>query len=139
MGEHHDEIRAAGGDVVAVFQYRAEPTFHFCRKRGVPFDCLGDPEREAYHAVGLERGPAKEYIGPQLARGFIRAARKGAFAGNPQGGDVAQRPGTFVIASDGTVAFAHYSKDSADNPSTEELLQVVSELTGAGATGPTSR
>ena len=43
-------------------------------------------------------------------------------------GDVAQRPGTFVLARDGTVAFAHYSKDSSDNPDTAELLRVVRTL-----------
>jgi peroxiredoxin len=125
LGEHHEEFREAGADIVAIFQYRAEPTFHFCRKRGVPFDCLGDPEREAYHAVGLERGSAKEYLGPQLAKGFVRAARKGAFAGNPQGGDVAQRPATFVVSPEGTVLYAHYNKDSADHPSIDEMLDTV--------------
>ena len=125
MGEHHEEIRDAGGDVVAIFQYRAEPTFHFCRKRHVPFDCLGDPEREGYHAVGLERGPAREYVGPQLAKGFLRAARHGAFAGNPQGGDVAQRPGTFVVSPEGEVLYAHYNKDSADHPPIEDVLDAV--------------
>jgi peroxiredoxin len=125
LGEHHEEFREAGADVVAIFQYRAEPTFHFCRKRGVPFDCLGDPEREAYHAVGLERGSAKEYVGPQLAKGFLRAARKGAFAGNPQGGDVAQRPGTFVVSPDGVVLYAHYNRDSADHPRLDDLLDAV--------------
>ena len=128
MGEAHEDIREAGGDVIAVFQYRADPTFHFCRKRGVPFDCLGDPEREGYHAVGLERGGAREYIGPQLAKGFLRAARKGAFTGSPQGGDVAQRPGTFVVGPDGKVAFAHYNKDSSDNPDTAEILETVRDL-----------
>jgi peroxiredoxin len=127
LGGHYEELTEAGADVVAVFQYRAEPTYHFCRKRDVPFDCLGDPEREAYHAVGLERGSPKEYVGPQLAKGFLRAARHGAFAGIPKG-DVAQRPGTFVVAPDGTVAFAHYNKDSADNPDTEELLRIVRGL-----------
>jgi peroxiredoxin len=127
LGEAHEEFRKAGADVVAVFQYRAEPTYNFCRKRDVPFDCLGDPERDAYHAVGLERGTAREFMGPQLVKGFVRAARKGSFAGVPRG-DVAQRPGTFVIARDGTVAFAHYSKDSSDNPDTAELLRVVRTL-----------
>ena len=124
MGEAHDEIRSAGGDVVAVFQYRADPTFHFCRKRDVPFDCLGDPQREGYHAVGLERGPAREYVGPQLAKGFLRAARHGALPGRPVG-DVAQRPGTFVVSPEGLVLYAHYHKDSADNPDTDEILRVV--------------
>jgi peroxiredoxin len=127
LGEQFEGLREQGADVVAVFQYRAQPTFHFCRKRRVPFDCLGDPERDAYHAVGLERGGASEYIGPQLAKGFLRAARHGALPGRPVG-DVAQRPGTFVVAPDGRVAFAHYNKDSSDNPSIEELLQVVEGL-----------
>jgi peroxiredoxin len=126
LGEAYDQFREAGADVVAIFQYRADPTYHFCRKRGVPFDCLGDPEREGYHAVGLERGSAKEVIGPQLAKGFLRAARHGALPGIPKG-DTAQRPGTFVVATDGTVAFAHYNKDSADNPPLDALLAVVHE------------
>ena len=41
---------------------------------------------------------------------------------------MAQRPGTFVLARDGTVAFAHYNKDSSDNPDTGELLRVVRSL-----------
>lgn len=130
MGEHYDEFRSSGADVVAIFQYRAEPTYNFCRKRGVPFDCLGDPGREAYHAVGLERGGPTEYIGPQLVKGFVRAARHGALPGKPVG-DVAQRPGTFVVAADGTVAYAHYNKDSSDHPPINDLLAVVSSLTPA--------
>ena len=133
MGEHHEEIREAGGDVIAVFQYRADPTFHFCRKRGVPFDCLGDPDRTAYHAVGLERGSAREYVGPQLVKGWLRAARHGSLPGRPAG-DVAQRPGTFVVAQDGTVALAHYNRDSSDHLKIEQLLRVVRGLSEA-ATG----
>lgn len=126
MGEAYEEFRAAGADVVAIFQYRAEPTYHFARKRDVPFDCLGDPEREAYHAVGLERGSAREYVGPQLVKGFVRAARHGQFGGIPKG-DVAQRPGTFVVSPEGRVVYAHYHMDSADNPSISELLVAVRE------------
>jgi peroxiredoxin len=124
LGEAHEEFRKAGADVVAVFQYRAEPTYNFCRKRNLPFDCLGDPERAAYHAVGLERGSAKEYVGPQLAKGFLRAARHGALPGRPVG-DVAQRPGTFVVSPEGRVLYAHYHRDSADNPPISEVLSAV--------------
>jgi peroxiredoxin len=124
LGEAHEEIRALGGDIVAVFQYRAEPTFHFCRKRDVPFDCLGDPDREAYHAVGLESGGPLEYLGPRAMMGWVRAAAHGKFGGVPKG-DVSQRPGTFVIARDGTVALAHYNRNSADNPSNQEVIAAV--------------
>jgi peroxiredoxin len=127
LGEHYEEIRKAGADVVAIFQYRADPTHHFCRKRDVPFDCLGDPERAAYHAVALERGGAREYVGPQLAKGFLRAARHGALPGIPKG-DTAQRPGTFVVGPDGRVAYAHYNKDSSDHPPIEDVLAAVRAL-----------
>jgi peroxiredoxin len=128
LGEAYDQFRAAGADIVAIFQYRADPTYHFCRKRGVPFDCLGDPERAGYHAVGLERGGAMEVVGPQLVKGFVRAARHGALPGIPKG-DTAQRPGTFVVSTEGQVLYAHYNKDSADNPETAEVLRVVQALT----------
>jgi peroxiredoxin len=124
LGEAQEEFRKAGADVVAIFQYRADPAYHFCRKRGVPYDCLGDPDREAYHAVGLERGSPKEYIGPQLAKGFLRAARHGGLPGLPKG-DVAQRPGTFVVSPEGIVLYAHYNKDSSDNPPMDDLLKAV--------------
>jgi peroxiredoxin len=124
LGEAQEEFRKAGADVVAIFQYRADPAYHFCRKRGVPYDCLGDPDREAYHAVGLERGSPKEYIGPQLAKGFLRAARHGGLPGLPKG-DVAQRPGTFVVSPEGVVLYAHYNKDSSDNPPLDDLLKAV--------------
>jgi peroxiredoxin len=119
-----EDIRGAGGDVLAVFQYRAEPTRNFCRQRRVGIDCLGDPERAAYEAVGLERGSLKEYLGPQLLSKFVRAARQGAFLGKPAG-DVAQRPGTFVIGTDGRVLLAHYNADSADNPPMDRVLDAV--------------
>jgi peroxiredoxin len=125
LDEAHEEFRKAGADVVAIFQYRAEPTYNFCRRRGIDdVTCLGDPERKAYHAVGLERGPASEYVGPQLAKGFLRAARHGALPGRPVG-DVAQRPGTFVVSPEGQVLYAHYHKDSADNPPIADLLAAV--------------
>jgi hypothetical protein len=121
-----DEIRAAGGDVVSVFMYRAAPTRNFCRQRKVELECLGDPDRVGYEAVGLERGGVREVASPRVALGAIRAAAKGAVVGDPQGGDVRQMPGTFVVAPDGRVAFAHYNRDQSDNPPMEAVLEAVS-------------
>lgn len=132
MGRAYEEIRAAGADAVAIFQYRAEPSRNFCRRRGVPFDCLGDPGREAYAAVGLERGSLKEYLGPRLAVRGLRALRQGAAPGIPKG-DVTQRPGTFVVDGEGKVVLAHYNEDSADNPPNERLLEAVRSAAGGAA------
>ncbi len=125
MDQASEEIGAAGGAVVAVFQYRPEPTKSFCRRRGVALDCFGDPDRAGFAAVGLEQGSAKEYVGPQLAKGFVKAALSRHVAGSPKGGDVSQRPGTFVVAPDGRVALAHYNEDSADNPSNDAVIAAV--------------
>ena len=133
MDRARDEIRAAGGDVLAVFQYRAAPTRNFCRRRDVSIDCLGDPERASYGAVGLEKGSAREYLGPQMAKRFVQAAASGHVVGDPEGGDVAQRPGTFVVASDGRVALAHYNRDSADNPSNDDVLGAVRDAAAGSA------
>jgi peroxiredoxin len=126
LGHAHEQIREAGGDVVAVFQYRAEPTRNFCRSRGVPFDCLGDPARAGYRAAGLGRGPRKEYIGLNVFRQRRRARQVGARVGIPKG-DVAQRPGTFVVSPAGTIAYVHYNRDSTDNPPVSEVLAAVEE------------
>jgi peroxiredoxin len=130
LDQARDEIEAAGGDVVAIFQYRSQPTRNFCRKRKVELDCLGDPDRASYATVGLERGDAAEYLGPQLAKRFAKAALAGHVGGNPEGGDVAQRPGTFVVGADGRVAMAHYNEDSADNPSNDAVIAAVRAVAG---------
>jgi peroxiredoxin len=130
LDQARDEIRAAGGDVVCVFMYRAEPTRNFCRQRNVDLECLGDPERKAYDAVGLDRGGAAELAAPRVALNALRAARKGAFGGNPQGGDVRQMPGTFVVGSDGHLLFAHYNGDQSDNPKIDDILTAVRSVAG---------
>ncbi len=125
MDQAREEIRAAGADVVSVFMYRAGPTRNFCRQREVEMECLGDPERKAYDAVGLERGGARELLSPKVAIGSLRAASKGAVVGDPQCGYVRQMPGTFVVGSDGTVLYAHYNRDQSDNPPIEAVLEAV--------------
>lgn len=125
MDEAREEIAAAGGDVVCVFQYRAAPTRNFCRQRKVELECLGDPEREAYHAVGLERAGLKDLYTPRVGIATLRAARKGAVVGDPQGGDVKQMPGTFVVGTDGRLRFAHYNRDQSDNPPMKRVLEAV--------------
>jgi peroxiredoxin len=124
LDEARDEIREAGGDVVCVFQYRAEPTRNFCRQREVELECLGDPDREGYDAVGLEQGGMKELASPKVAIRALGAAAKGSVAGKPEG-DTRQMPGTFVVGRDGKLVYAHYNEDQSDNPPTEEVLEAV--------------
>ncbi len=111
--------------MVCVFMYRAHPTRNFCRQREVGLECLGDPERAAFRAVGLARGGVRELASPKVALGAIRAASHGAVVGDPQGGDVRQMPGTFVVGTDGEIRYAHYNRDQSDNPPIEAVLAAV--------------
>lgn len=131
MDQAREEISRLGGDIVTIFQYRAEPTRNFCRRRGVDLDCLGDPDREGYHAVGLERGSLKDYAGPKMATRTVKAIASGHLVKSPKGGDVAQLPGTFVVDPSGRVAFAHYNRDSSDNPANEPVIAAVREAAAA--------
>jgi hypothetical protein len=71
----------------------------------------------------------KEYLGPKVWLRWPRAARVGAHVGKPQG-DVAQRPGTFVLDTGGRVVFAHYNGDSTDNPRSEDVVEAVKRAAG---------
>lgn len=127
MGEDHEEIRSAGGEVVAIFQYEASDTEEFCRERGAPFDCLGDKDLDAYDAVGLGKGKLTQYLGPQMIKETVKAATEGHLVGSPQGGDVSLNPGTFVVDRQGRVVLAHYNADSADNAPSGDVLEAVRE------------
>jgi peroxiredoxin len=129
LGRAYHQIRGAGGDALAVFQYGAESTERFCISRGVPFDCLGDPARHGYRSVALGRGPRKEYLSLKVLRQRRRVRSVGARPGIPRG-DVAQRPGTFVVDAAGKVVFAHYNEDSTDNAEVSDVLEAVETAAG---------
>jgi hypothetical protein len=131
LDQAREEVDRLGGGIVAVFQYRAEPTRSFCRRREVDLECLGDPDRGGYRAVGLERGSLKAWAGPQMAKRTVEAIASGHTMKTAKGGDVSQLPGTFVVGADGLVAFAYYNRDAADNPANETVLAAVRDAAKA--------
>ena len=134
LDKAREEIHAAGGDVVAIFQNPGGEAREFCDERGIGLDCLGDPRRDGYDAVALKKGSWKEYLGPAIVMRQVQAARSGYKPGLPKG-NVAQRPGTFVVGTDGLIVFAHYNIDSSDNPTTDAVLAAIREATGASTNG----
>lgn len=126
MGGAAGELEREGANVVVIFQYTAEASQDFCDARRVPFECLGDPERKAYATVSLGRGGFRDLLGWRVARRFPAAVRAtGSISGPPQGGDMAQLPGTFVVDPGGRVRFAHYNRNSADNADVGDVLDAV--------------
>lgn len=85
-----------------------------------------DPERKAYAALGLKRGVFGA-LSVRSVAGAARAWRAGYRQGKVQG-DPWQNGGTFVVAPDGDVVFAHVSQRAGDHPSVEDLLGALSAL-----------
>lgn len=127
MGRAQEDFDAAGAQVVAIFQYGAEATRDFCASRKVPFDCLGDPQREAFAQVEVSHGTRDQVLGPKLARRFMQTMVRSRVTGTvtAPGNDMLQLPGTFVVGQDGRVQFAHYAVSSADNPPVADVLAAV--------------
>src|SRR3954454_24584044 len=102
MGRARKEFDAAGAQIVAIFQYSAEATRNFGASRKVPFDCLGDPLREAYAEVEVGRGTRDQVLGRKLARAYLKTMVRSRVVGTiEKSDDGLQLPGTFVIGQDG--------------------------------------
>lgn len=125
LRESYEEITAAGGDVVSIFMYSGQASHDFCAGRRLPFDCVGDPLRAAYAELDIRRGRLRELYGWGVIRRARPAVKTAGGTHSPQGGDIAQLPGTFVVAPSGRLTLAHYSANAADNPSIETILAAV--------------
>ena len=130
----YGEIKEAGGDIVAIFQYGAEATERFCEAREIPYRVLS-VTRCARATPRWSSGAAAS--GSTSAGASSRAGRgpRAEALRRPPQGDAAQRPGTFVVDSSGRVVLAHYNQHSTDNVPVERVVAAVRQ---AGAGTPTA-
>ena len=131
LRDDRESFDRAGARVLLIGQGSSRRAARFCRDRAVPFDCLTDPEREAYRAYGLKTGTLRELAPPRLAGRYVKANLRRETRQGPLSGDVRQMPGTFVIDTAGVVRFAHRNRDSADNPPNDVVLRALEDLKGA--------
>ncbi len=87
MQSHIEEIREAGGEVLAVSVEPAAKTHEALKSAGIVYPLLADPDLEIIDAYGLRH-----------------------FDGGMGGGDIS-RPATFVIDREGRIAW----RDLTDN------------------------
>ena len=120
LRDEYAKFTAKGLDLAVVTQGPPERAAELKARHQLPFRCLADPKLDAYRAFGLTKGSLIQIANPLLLARAALSALRGNF-GAP-GGDVFQMPGTFVIGADGVLKLAHRSRDSADYPTTAELL-----------------
>ena len=107
MGEEAPRIEAAGGRIAAIAVTATFSQMAFAKHLGVPFPLLSDWGREACAAYGVRYDVWKEHDG--LAKRSL-----------------------FVIDGAGTIRYRWVTDDALVEPTWEEPIAVLSNLTGGG-------
>lgn len=106
MSERYNEFKALGADVIAVSRDPLDKATDFLLRREVPFTCLMDHDRSMFDVFGVPSTVIS----------------------------LGQRPATFVIDSQGGVAYADVGRQQWDIPTVESLLEVCRNLNGQAET-----
>ena len=126
MRQQQAELGARGAVVLVISFDPARRVRGYCRRLRLPFRCLSDEQRVAYHAYDLGRASWLRTLTPRALAPYVKlflrlGARRPAFAGQ----DLRQMGGDFVVAPDGRLALAYASHDPADRPSVDQLLAAI--------------
>lgn len=126
VASHTEELEALNTNVVTIsfgIEYWANM---WLQETQSPFPFLLDPERDAYHAFGLQSSILRSWMLKNLwyyAKATLQGREKFGKRGDPH-----QLGGDFIVDSQGTVRLAHPSKEPTDRPSVEELMQILNQL-----------
>ena len=126
-------VEARGAQVVAIGQGTAAEAADVCRRMGVGYPCLGDPEKASYRAYGLPRGGWREILLDPILAGN-RAVRQGhrvSIGGSLMAhSDWFQLPGVAIVDRAGVVRFLHRARHSGDVPAPAAVLAALDAARG---------
>jgi hypothetical protein len=121
-----DRFKAADCGVVVVSQGKPQVLAHFEKRNGFPFPVLGDPDRVAYKAFGLERVGWLTFLLPWVLWGYLVRIVTGTIPKMPYlSEDVTQLGGNFLLDQTGKVLWSFRSGDPSRRPSVETMLKAV--------------
>lgn len=125
------EIRAAGGELIAVSQSRPEALAWLLRAEPRPFPFVGDPQRVAYRAFGLERGGWGMFFRPRALGRYLGLMLRGWRMRRPgPGEDVRQLGGDFILDRNRRLVYTHRSIGPEDRPPVGDLIERFRALSG---------
>ena len=125
VAAHQQEFEALNTTIVTVsfgMDYWAKM---WLQETQSPFPFLIDPERDAYHAFGLQSSIVRSWM-PQNLWYYAKATLQGREKFGKRG-DPHQLGGDFIVDSQGIVRLAHPSKEPTDRPPVNQLLAVLRE------------
>ena len=128
MRKIYGDIQALGGEVLVVTFAPLKFLTAFVAEMPLPFPVVADPERKAYQAFTLGSTNLRGFLRPGVIWHYLKLIFRGWMPKGPaKDADVWQLGGDFVIDAERRLRYAHPSKDSADRPSNDELLQALRE------------
>jgi hypothetical protein len=120
FAKRHEELVAAGLDVVMLFHSPRETLASAMAEHRLPFRVLADPERQAYDAYGVERS-----VLGILAPAFLVQAARGMFSSRlPRAfhGGIVGLPADFLVDPAGRLADVRYGAHAADSLDVDRAL-----------------
>ena len=123
----HDDLRARGLDIVAIFHSDERDVRRFIARQPRPFRMVADPEGRAHAAFGAERsgfGKVRAMLLrlPALVKGLRLLGR---VPGARRSG--ALMPADFLIDGAGRIVATHYGRDAGDHMPMARILRFAED------------
>ena len=125
--KHYETLQQHGLDVALVVMGGAEDAKKFREAFHLSFPVYGDPDQTVYRAFEVRRGNLWQIAGPQLWWAGLKALVRSGVAGRPRG-DLMQLSGTYLIDTDGRIAWSFRPPSSVEFPNIDDILFAADTL-----------
>jgi peroxiredoxin len=125
-----ERIDELGDAEVVLVLFTARRNLRGYRSRlALPYTVVTSEDRSAYRAYGLGRASLRRTYGWRVLRRYAGLLRSGWRLERPTE-DTRQLGGDFVVAPDGTLAYAFRSSGPDDRPPVDDLVEAVRRSRG---------
>lgn len=127
MLAHKAEFDRGGVAVIVISFAQPEQILRYQNDHQWPFAILADPGRIAYKAFNLPCLSWWRVFSLRTLALYARLIREGKRRRDYGKEDIQQAGGDFLVDREGNILFAHRSRDPADRPQPEKLLEEIKE------------
>ena len=125
MRDRYDEIRALGGEVVAIGTGNRAYAGDFVEQERVPFPVLVDDGAEAARAAAMPKVNAFRLLFDRRSLAGSRRAHRAGHRVKKPGTRVNQLGATFVLGPGDVVRYEHVDEHTADHAPLEQVLAAL--------------
>jgi peroxiredoxin len=133
LREHYDEIRALGGDVIAIGTGSVKYAASFVDDEHVPFAVLVDDHSHAARAALVKRVNFKTLLFDKRSREGAKAAHDAGHKIHWPGKRTNQLGATFVLAPGNTVVYEHIDDHTADHAPLTDVIAALGKAAGVAS------